>query len=102
MIGREPYVTPLVLIMGEDFDYSLRNKDGSAFEAGLTFQLVIGETSRTFAFNAGRTIASLRIESTDISKTLNWKTYRIGSTSTSTTPTTDKVLVHGAVSVRGA
>lgn len=101
MIGREPYVTPLVLIMGEDFDYTLRNKDGSQFPAGTSFQLIIGETSRTFAFNGAGTIASMRIESTDITKALNWLPYRIASKSTATTPSTDKVLVHGDVRVRG-
>ena len=99
MIGRNPTVQDLVLIPREDFDYALRNKDGSAFESGLTFQLVIGTTSRTFGFNSGRTIASLRIESTDISDDLHQQPFWITSTSTTTTPTTDKVLTQGTVSI---
>ena len=102
IIGRELPPTSLVLIMGEDFDYSLRNKDGSAFPSDLSFALKIGATTRAFAFNAGRTVASLLIESTDISKALNWASYSVTSKSTAVTPPRDKVLAHGQVSVRGA
>ncbi|MDV6271116.1 LtfC-like domain-containing protein [Rhodococcus globerulus] len=101
IVGRRAVVRELVLIPKEDFDYTLRNKDGSAFPADLSFALTINETIRMFTFNAGRTTAALRIESTDISDTLHRQPYWITSKATATTPTTDKVLVQGQVIVDG-